>query len=154
MHVRIAVSNGDSNPPGPLSAADPDEEVPDFRLPVSAPVSSGFGLRSDPFSRKIRFHKGIDLAAPLGTEVRAAMGGKVAFAGYERGYGTTVVIQHGDTRTRYAHLGAVHVKNGDMVGETDAIGSVGSSGRSTGPHLHFEVTRVGEAIDPTAVLAD
>jgi len=132
----------------------PDTEVSDLCLPVQAPVSSAFGIRSDPFSHTRRFHKGIDLAAPAGTRVHAAMGGTVVFAGNERGYGNTVVIRRGEVETRYAHLDRTEVKAGDVVSEEEVIGSVGTSGRSTGPHLHFEVTRLGEAVNPMAALAD
>jgi murein DD-endopeptidase MepM/ murein hydrolase activator NlpD len=139
---------------GAVASPTPDTDVPDVFLPVQAPVSSGFGIRTDPFSHTKRFHKGIDLAAPPGTSVHAAMGGTVVFAGSEGGYGNTVVIRRGEVETRYAHLDRTDVKAGDVVREEEVIGSVGSSGRSTGPHLHFEVTRLGEAVNPVAVLAD
>ncbi len=139
---------------GTAAGPAPDTEVSDLCLPVQAPVSSGFGIRSDPFSHTRRFHKGVDLAAPAGTSVHAAMGGTVAFAGNERGYGNTVVIRRGGIETRYAHLDRTDVKAGDVVREEEVIGSVGTSGRSTGPHLHFEVTRLGEAVNPVAALAD
>ncbi len=138
--------------PGTIGAS--EAEIPDFALPIQAPVSSAFGMRTDPFSHARRFHKGIDLAAPAGTTVRAALGGTVVYAGSERGYGNTVVIRHGEVETRYAHLAGTEVKTGDVVREEDVIGSVGSTGRSTGPHLHFEVTRLGEAVNPAAALAD
>jgi murein DD-endopeptidase MepM/ murein hydrolase activator NlpD len=141
--------------PGPLAKPTAETDIPDLFLPVQAPVSSAFGIRNDPFSHARRFHKGIDLAAPAGTSVHAAMGGTVVFAGSERGYGNTVVISNGDkVETRYAHLGRTNVKAGDVVREEDVIGSVGTSGRSTGPHLHFEVTRLGEAVNPVAALSD
>jgi murein DD-endopeptidase MepM/ murein hydrolase activator NlpD len=139
---------------GAVGSPAPDAYVSDIFLPVQAPVSSGFGIRTDPFSHTKRFHKGIDLAAPPGTSVHAAMGGTVVFAGSESGYGHTVVIRRGEVETRYAHLDRTDVKAGDVVREEEVIGSVGSSGRSTGPHLHFEVTRLGEAVNPTAMLAD
>jgi murein DD-endopeptidase MepM/ murein hydrolase activator NlpD len=82
------------------------------------------------------------------------MGGTVVFAGNERGYGNTVVIRRGEVETRYAHLDRTEVKAGDVVSEEEVIGSVGTSGRSTGPHLHFEVTRLGEAVNPMAALGD
>lgn len=134
----------------PESAAD----IPDFRLPVQAPVSSSYGLRKDPFTRKARFHQGINLAAPAGTSVVAASGGRVVFAGYQKGYGNTVVIEHErGYRTRYAHLGSLAVSAGDSVDTHQLLGTVGSSGRSTGPHLHFEITEYGESIDPRIALA-
>ena len=134
---------------GPVPSTDGSAGVPDFRLPVRAPISSGFGLRKDPLDRQLRFHRGIDLAAPEGTTVRAALGGRVAFAGFQRGYGKTVVVEHsGGIQTRYAHMGSVDVRTGDAVRDEESIGTVGSTGRSTGPHLHFEVRRLGYTIDP------
>ncbi len=148
-------SDSTPTPTGETEPADSDLEIPDFRLPVQAHVSSRFGVRSDPFTHKPRFHKGLDLAAPAGTEVRAAKGGEVIFAGVERGYGTTVVIEHAEGfRTRYAHLGAANVKAGDVVADEQLLGIVGNTGHSTGPHLHFEVIRNGERIDPLDTLTE
>jgi murein DD-endopeptidase MepM/ murein hydrolase activator NlpD len=131
------------------------EDIPAFRLPVQAPVSSSYGLRKDPLNRQIRFHKGIDLAAPKGTEVLAALGGNVVFAGSERGYGNTVVVQHErGFQTRYAHLGSLVVRVGDTLQTHQLLGTVGSTGHSTGPHLHFEITEYGERIDPRSAMAD
>jgi murein DD-endopeptidase MepM/ murein hydrolase activator NlpD len=133
---------------------EPVSEIPDFRLPIQSPISSGFGLRKDPFTRKTEFHKGLDLAAPAGMNVRAALGGEVVFSGSENGYGNTVVIQHADGyRTRYAHLANVSVKTGEVLSSGDVLGVVGSTGRSTGPHLHFEVIRNGAQMDPKLALA-
>jgi len=118
-------------------------------LPVHAQISSGFGMRNDPFTGTPRFHKGIDLAAPDGTPVVAALPGKVISARYESGYGNTVLIEHeGGLQTRYGHLASVNVKAGDMVTSDDMLGKVGSTGRSTGAHLHFEVIRMGTPVDP------
>lgn len=141
---------GGKNPPAaPESAAD----IPDFRLPVQAPVSSSYGFRRDPFCRKVRLHPGIDLAAPAGTGVAAASGGRVLFAGHQKGYGNTVVIEHErGYRTRYAHLGSLAVSAGDTVLTHQLLGTVGTSGRSTGPHLHFEIMEYGEKIDPRLAL--
>jgi murein DD-endopeptidase MepM/ murein hydrolase activator NlpD len=142
-------------PSRPNSPEDLESEIPDFKLPVQATISSGFGIRKDPFSHQPRSHRGIDLAVPAGTEVRAARGGEVVFAGYERGYGNTVVIQHPEGfQTRYAHLGASSVKAGDVVADEQLLGVVGSTGHSTGPHLHFEVIRYGERIDPRLAMAE
>jgi murein DD-endopeptidase MepM/ murein hydrolase activator NlpD len=126
-----------------------ESEISDLQLPVCAPVSSSFGLRKDPFSHNIRFHKGLDLAAPEGTSVIAALPGKVIEAKYEAGYGNTIVLQHANgIQTRYGHLADMNVKAGDVVGSEDVLGTVGQTGRSTGPHLHFEVTRMGEPVNP------
>ncbi len=132
-----------------------DADIPQFRMPVRAPVSSGYGYRTDPISRQTRFHKGLDLAAPEGTPVLAAMGGRVVYAGNQGGYGNTVVIAHeGGYRTRYAHLATLAVHQGDHIRAHQMLGAVGSTGRSTGPHLHFEITRSGERIDPRSAMTE
>lgn len=133
-------------------AGDP-EEVPDFRMPVQAHISSDFGMRKDPFTHRMRMHEGIDIAAPEGMEVQAACAGSVVSSGYEKGYGNTVVVRHpGGYETRYAHLGALLVRAGDQVPEHGVLGTVGSTGRSTGPHLHFEVMRHGDRINPVQLI--
>jgi murein DD-endopeptidase MepM/ murein hydrolase activator NlpD len=125
------------------------EDISDMQLPIHAAISSSFGLRKDPFSSQIKFHRGIDLAAPEGMTVVAALPGKVISAGYESGYGNTVLIEHeGGIKTRYAHLASINVKPGDVVTSENAVGTVGSTGHSTGPHLHFEVIRMGKPVDP------
>ena len=124
-------------------------------MPVHAHLSSAFGTRKDPFTHEMRFHRGVDLAAPSGMEVRAACAGRVVSSGFEKGYGNTVVVQHpGGFETRYAHLGTLQVKTGDTLQPKQVLGTVGSTGRSTGPHLHFEVSRHGIKLDPAALLAD
>ncbi|NWG13346.1 MAG: M23 family metallopeptidase [Acidobacteria bacterium] len=139
----------------PAQRTSPCEQVPDFCLPVSAPVTSVFGPRIDPIDGATRLHRGIDLAAPAGTSVCAALGGRVAYAGPERGYGNTVLIEHGGgLQTRYAHLGTIGVKAGKTVVDGESIGTVGSTGRSTGPHLHFEVRRFGRAMDPVGFMGE
>jgi murein DD-endopeptidase MepM/ murein hydrolase activator NlpD len=108
--------------------------------PVSGEVTSAYGWRVDPFTQRPRFHQGVDMRAAYGQEVQAAAGGRVVFSGEQGGYGTTVVLQHGDgTRTRYAHLSAALVAEGDAVQSGAPIGRAGRSGRATGTHLHFEV---------------
>ncbi len=127
-------------------------------LPLRAPVenasaSSNFGVRLDPFFRRPAMHAGIDYPAPTGTPVVASAPGKVLRAGRRGGYGLMVEIDHGSGHvTRYAHLSAIDVAAGQRVLGGDAIGRVGSTGRSTGPHLHYEVRRSGKAIDPTGYL--
>jgi len=131
------------------TSSKPEPEISDLQLPVQAPVSSSFGMRNDPFSHQATFHKGVDLAAPDGTKVVAALPGTVISAGYETGYGNNVLIQHsGGLQTRYGHLGSVNVKAGDVVDSESVLGTVGNTGRSTGSHLHFEVTRMGKPVDP------
>jgi murein DD-endopeptidase MepM/ murein hydrolase activator NlpD len=127
----------------------PECEITDFQLPVQGLISSAFGLRKDPFSQQMRFHKGLDFAAPEGMKVVAALPGTVIAAGYESGYGNAVLIQHaGGIQTKYGHLASIDVKAGDVVGSQSALGTVGNTGHSTGPHLHFEVIRVGKPVDP------
>ncbi len=105
-------------------------------------LSSGFGNRRDPFGGGSAFHSGLDFAAPRGTSVLAAGDGRVTFAGQRSGYGKVVEITHaGGTLTRYAHLSTILVEVGKLITAGDVIARVGSTGRSTGPHLHFEVRR-------------
>jgi len=141
-------------PPAPTAqpaSAVTDDEISDLQLPVQAPISSAFGMRKDPFTQKVRFHKGLDLAAPEGMKVVSALSGTVISTGYEKGYGNTVLVQHADgVQTRYGHLGSIKVRAGDVVDSEAELGTVGSTGRSTGPHLHFEVIRRGTPVDPFA----
>jgi murein DD-endopeptidase MepM/ murein hydrolase activator NlpD len=136
-------------PKGMEPSSGKDQEISDLQLPVMAPISSAFGLRQDPISHRVKFHKGLDLAAPVGMKVMTALPGTVVFAGYERGFGNTVLIQHsGGVQTRYGHLGSIAVKAGEAVSGQQILGTVGDTGRSTGPHLHFEVVRMGAPVDP------
>jgi murein DD-endopeptidase MepM/ murein hydrolase activator NlpD len=127
--------------------------------PIHRPVagmrmSSGYGNRKDPFTRRKAFHAGIDFPAPTGTTVLSAGAGTVTFAGEKSGYGNVVEISHSDgLLTRYAHLSAFLVKEGQSVSTGTPIARVGSTGRSTGPHLHFEVRRKDGAVDPAGYLA-
>jgi len=116
-------------------------------------VSSIFGNRKDPFTGRLAFHSGIDFAAPQGSTVMSAGAGTVTFAGQMSGYGNAVEVTHeGGIITRYGHLSAFLVKEGDTVSTGSPIGRVGSTGRSTGPHLHFEVRRADTAVDPARYL--
>lgn len=116
---------------------------------TSAPVSSKFGWRLDPLSGETRFHQGVDIAVAYGHDVKAAADGIVSFAGVQNGYGNTVVIDHdGGRQTRYAHLSQELVRAGDVVSEGQVLGKSGNSGRSTGPHLHFEMLMNGRPVDP------
>jgi murein DD-endopeptidase MepM/ murein hydrolase activator NlpD len=118
-------------------------------LEMAGRVSSGYGWRNDPLKGNAKFHRGIDLAARYGTEVPAAAGGTVVAAEAQGSYGLTVVVRHDDGfETRYAHLASLDVKAGQVVGQGQQVGRVGSTGRSTGPHLHFEVTQAGRRVDP------
>lgn len=124
-------------------------------LPVEGRrVSSGFGNRRDPFTRRWARHSGIDFSAPRGTPIVAAAGGRVRFAGWRPAYGNTVEIDHGNGLvTRYAHASKLHVKKGELVLPRQKIAAVGSTGRSTGPHLHYEVIRNGTYVEPRQYLA-
>lgn len=110
-----------------------------YPLPYAVPVTSNYGWRMNPVTAIWSFHSGIDLGAPHGTPVLAAKSGRVDFAGWGDGYGNLVEIDHGSTGTRYAHLEAIYVYQGQQVAQGQQIGIVGSTGRSTGPHLHFEI---------------
>ncbi len=117
--------------------------------PVTGSVSSWFGKRMDPINNKKAFHEGIDLRGKKGEPVKATADGKVIFAGNNGGYGKCVKIDHGNGyTTSFAHLHNYHVKTGDHVSRGQTIGLVGDSGRSTGPHLHYEIGHKGKPINP------
>jgi len=117
------------------------------------PVSSSFGVRRDPFVRTPAMHAGIDFRATPGTAIRAAGAGTVIRAGWTGGYGRMVEIDHGNgLTTRYAHMSKIRAREGQKIETGDIVGEVGSSGRSTGPHLHYEVRRNGAPVDPLRFL--
>jgi murein DD-endopeptidase MepM/ murein hydrolase activator NlpD len=128
------------------------------KLPFGNPapgsgVTSRFGNRTDPFLGRLALHAGIDFRASSGTEIHATGAGTVVVAGRNGGYGNMVEIDHGNgLTTRYAHLSRILVKVGDAVAANDPVGLSGTTGRSTGPHLHYEVRRNGKAIDPMRFL--
>lgn len=125
----------------------------DLLSPIAGRVSSTYGQRRDPFTGEPEFHAGLDLAAPAGTPVRAAADGTVDFSGRRGDAGNLVEIAHADgTRTRYAHLDSMKVQAGETVRAGQILGAVGSTGRSTGPHLHFAVERSGQLVDPKPLL--
>ena len=120
-----------------------------FAWPVRGPISSWFGVRGDPFTGVRRFHAGIDIVVNLGTPVKASADGVVADAGYNANYGNYIILTHGDGyQTLYGHLSAFSIKRGQSVSQGQVIGKSGSSGYSTGPHLHFGVYKKGVAVDP------
>lgn len=127
-----------------------------FQWPVSPQiVSSAFGFRRDPIlgARRVRFHAGVDLAGRRGDVISAAGPGRVVAAGWQGGHGRCVMVQHpGGFLTRYAHLSRILVPVGALVDPGSPVGLMGSTGRSTGPHLHFEVYRGSVPIDPLEVL--
>jgi murein DD-endopeptidase MepM/ murein hydrolase activator NlpD len=117
--------------------------------PVRGAVTSEFGVRRSPYGDDVEHHSGIDLRAPYGTPVVAPGGGEVVFAGRDPGYGSLVIIDHGNAvRSLFGHLSAIYVRQGQRVRPGDAIGAVGRSGRATGVHLHYEVRHGGVPIDP------
>jgi murein DD-endopeptidase MepM/ murein hydrolase activator NlpD len=125
------------------------------QMPVSAALGSGFGWRTDPFTGQNALHTGQDFPVPQGTPITAAAAGIVLFAGWENEYGNTVEISHGNGLvTRYAHGSKILVKTGDIVKSAQAIMQSGNSGRSTGPHLHFEVIVNGVFQNPMLFLAN
>jgi murein DD-endopeptidase MepM/ murein hydrolase activator NlpD len=116
-------------------------------LPIQGRITSTTGMRSDPFDGKLRHHNGLDIAAPTGTPVKPVAPGTVMFSGWKNGYGNTVILEHDDGMvTVYAHHAANNVSEGAVVGIDTIIALSGSTGRSTGPHLHFEAWRGGENI--------
>ncbi|MEJ1933166.1 peptidoglycan DD-metalloendopeptidase family protein [Nostoc sp. NIES-2111] len=124
-----------------------------FALPSDAPTSSPFGWRVHPILGYRRFHAGLDFAAGYGSTIRAADSGTVIMAGWYGGYGRTVIISHGNgITTLYGHTSQLYVSEGQTVQKGQAIAAVGSTGLSTGPHLHFEVRRNGTPVNPTDYL--
>ena len=123
--------------------------------PTRGWTSSSFGYRSSPFTGNREFHKGIDISARSGSPVVASADGIIFFSGLDRGYGRTITIKHGyGLKTRYAHLKKILVKKGQFVKRGEIIGLVGNSGRSTGPHLHYEVHLNGVPINPMKYIID
>jgi len=143
-----------------MIAASP-EKVVEVSAPIAPPVkavayriNSPFGLRKLAIEAKARAHKGVDVAAPTGTGVFATTEGKVLRAGYQAGgYGNFIELQHPNGMTSlYAHLSRIDVHSGKTVTAGERIGLVGSTGYSTGPHLHFEVRRNGGQVDPAKIV--
>ena len=112
-------------------------------------VESGYGVRIDPVYHVRKFHQGMDFTAPTGTEIFATGNAKVSFVGWKQGYGNTVILDHGfGYQTLYAHLFKALVRKGQKVRRSDIIALVGNTGKSTGPHLHYEVRLHGKPVDP------
>lgn len=125
-----------------------------YNLPEEGKITSTFGLRKDPFHGQLRHHDGIDIAMPYGTPIRAAFDGIVETSGNMGGYGKAIVINHDKGyATVYGHNSRNLVGEGEKVSKGQIIGFSGNSGRSTGPHLHFEVRSDGKAVDPQSLLA-
>ncbi|WP_206489436.1 M23 family metallopeptidase [Rhodococcus sp. KRD162] len=165
--VAAIVLDGDtlSTPDAPSTT-----DLPAIELPIAPPtiglggavlpieagkyrISSGYGGRNNPTGNGAQYHQGIDLAADSGTPIHAVTGGTVVQAGDAGdGYGKLVRIKSGNTETYYGHQSSIAVSVGDEVAPGDVLGAVGSTGNSTGPHLHFEVRNNGSSIEPTAYL--
>jgi murein DD-endopeptidase MepM/ murein hydrolase activator NlpD len=124
-----------------------------FMYPVQGRITSGFGWRIDPFTKTRLYHAGMDLSSRFGTPVKAAAAGRVSAVGYNAIYGNFVIITHnGVYQTMYGHLSKILAVKGSYVGQGDVVGQVGSTGRSTGPHLHFAVYKNNRAINPLEIL--
>ena len=174
---KLAAPKPLSNSGGPLIPVDADPKAPAFeqaaarvardvsfaerlkalmpfvplRQPLSgeASITSPFGYRIDPFLGRPALHPGVDLLQPYGAEIRATGAGRIAHAGPMGGYGDMVEIDHGaGLTTRYGHMSEISVEEGQTVVAGEVLGRLGSSGRSTGPHLHYEVRVDGEPVDP------
>ncbi len=138
-------------------AADISEEAPSFMLPIPASelkrISSGFGMRMHPLLKKQRFHGGVDFLAPMGTEVYASADGIIKMAHYDGNWGKRIQIMHSaGFGTDYAHMKVLFVKAGQHVKQGDLIGYLGNTGMSVGPHLHFEIRKDGERVNPEGYL--
>ena len=140
----------------PKASRQADMESDDFRLsmPLESVTTSAFGWRRDPLNGRQTFHHGVDLRAAYGDAVPAAAGGTVVYAGERGGYGNMVIVRHeGGMETRYAHLSSIGVAEGASVDAGTPLGRAGSTGRSTAPHLHFEVLVNWERVDPERIAA-
>jgi murein DD-endopeptidase MepM/ murein hydrolase activator NlpD len=125
-----------------------------FIYPIRGRLTSPFGWRNDPISGVRRYHAALDLAAPIGTPIKAAMDGRVSTVGFNGTYGKFIIVSHsGGFQTMYAHLSVTSVTQGSPVNQGTKIGEVGNTGYSTGPHLHFAVYKNGRAVDPRDLLS-
>lgn len=148
------LSGGSNSSTNTLSGVVSSSAKVNFNMPVSGRISSTFGTRFHPVDHKVKFHSGIDIAVPRGTPVGAAAEGEVVFAGQRGGYGNLVVIRHPDGReSRYGHLDKIFVSVGEQVTSGQDIAASGSTGKSTGPHLHFEIRENGQAVNPNNFLS-
>ena len=145
-HAAVVVFS--RTPPSPFAGARSGALLP-AGLPVTARLTSGFGMRPHPIRGGMRAHSGVDLAAPYGSPIVATGDGVIGTAGWSGGYGLLVAISHGDgVQTRYGHMSRLNVAAGQEVRRGDVIGFVGSTGQSTGPHVHYEVRVDGVATNP------
>lgn len=141
------------NPAAPYAQPTGTGTSPVFSWPTSGTITSPFGERANPFGGSSDFHPGIDIAADEGTPIRAAADGRVVSSGPDGGYGNAVVIDHGGgLTTKYGHCSQLFATVGQAVRAGDPIAAVGSTGHSTGPHLHFEADLNGKPVDPQRFL--
>jgi murein DD-endopeptidase MepM/ murein hydrolase activator NlpD len=120
-----------------------------FIIPAKGPATSEMGYRIHPIRGGRKFHAGLDIGARMGAPVKASNGGRVTYAGWMGGYGNIVIVDHGNgMTTRYAHLQGFNVRQGHSVSQGQQIGRVGNTGGSTGPHLHFEIRKHGQPVNP------
>ncbi|HLG20802.1 MAG TPA: M23 family metallopeptidase [Bdellovibrionota bacterium] len=142
----------DSPPPKPVKPtikSIPGKKTAALYIPKIEKVTSSYGLRRDPFNEDLKFHGGIDIAADDRSEVKAALDGRVTYVGPKGGYGNVVILDHKDGyETLYGHLAKSLVKEGAKIKQGDLLGLVGTTGRTTGPHLHFELRKDGRKVDP------
>jgi murein DD-endopeptidase MepM/ murein hydrolase activator NlpD len=135
------------------SAVGDDDAEYESKPASSVSVGSRFGVRRDPFTRRRKFHSGVDIKAKWGDPVGASYAGTVSFVGWYHGYGNMVVVDHGGgIATHYAHLSSFEVEVGDRVERATILGRAGSTGRATSPHLHYEVRVEGNAVNPFRAL--
>ncbi|HYA85697.1 MAG TPA: peptidoglycan DD-metalloendopeptidase family protein [Nitrospirota bacterium] len=129
-------------------------DIKDLLPDVASPrISSGYGMRHDPFSGELKFHQGLDIPAPAGTDIHPLRPGTVLYSGKQAEYGNVVIIDHGDGFTsKYAHNQTNLVQEGEKVDTASIIARVGSTGKSTGSHIHFEVAYKGQNVDPGMLL--
>ena len=150
-----AKSDNKSDKQSDMPDTNPESKYEERAVVASGPsVGSNFGYRRDPFTRRAKFHSGVDLKARWGDAVGASQAGIVQFAGWHHGYGNMVIVAHGGgVTTQYAHLSSFDVEPGAHVERGTIIGRAGSTGRATSPHLHYEVRLDGNAMDPLQPLA-
>jgi murein DD-endopeptidase MepM/ murein hydrolase activator NlpD len=123
------------------------------RWPVRGPINSGFGGRTSPWAATSEFHSGLDIGAPIGTPVKAPAPGTVVFAGVHPEYGQTLIIEHGnETKSVYGHLSRLNVAVNQTVHRGEIVALTGNTGRSSGPHLHYEIQVKGQSVNPTGYL--
>jgi murein DD-endopeptidase MepM/ murein hydrolase activator NlpD len=128
--------------------------APKILIPVKGFVSSGYGYRDSPFSNKKSFHEGYDIVAPIGTPVYAPLSGRIKAVGFDSGFGRYIILENKKKKLMvlFGHLKMVYIREGGFVKKGTRIGSVGMTGRTTGPHLHYEVKHKGVLVNPKKFL--